>query len=85
MFELLDRQYDREILRPRNAIAGVLSLFMIGVGVGMLIGMRNWDLLTWLSMGFCGLLILTIFWPVFREFYSFLKDARARSSENPQV
>jgi hypothetical protein len=74
MFKLLDRRYDRELLRPRNAIAAVVSVFMIGVGAGILIGRRNWDPLEWLQVAFCGVVTWSIFRPVFREFYSFLKD-----------
>jgi hypothetical protein len=85
VFELLDRQYDLEVLRPRNAIAGVVSLLMIVFGAGVLIGMRNWGSLAWLSVGFCCLLVRIFFAPFFRGFYGFLKDARDHRSENPRA
>jgi hypothetical protein len=78
MFELLDdaqRKVARKaILKPRYAILGVLSLLLIGVGAGILIGKRDWNPLDWLSFSFNGVVFLVIFAPLFRELYNFLRD-----------
>jgi hypothetical protein len=85
MFGSLDDAYNRTLLKPRNLAVAVVCLFAVGVGAGILIGRRSWDLLEWLQVGFSGLVILIIFRPIFREFYNFLKDRSAESSENPRA
>jgi hypothetical protein len=78
MFDLLDdahRQANRRaMVRPRYAIFAVLSLLLIGVEVGILIGKRDWDLLDWLAAGCNGLVLFLVFAPLFRELYNFLRD-----------
>jgi hypothetical protein len=78
MFELLDdahrKAYRKAIVKPRYAIFAVLSLLLIGAEVGILIGKRDRDLLDWLAAGFNALVLLSIFAPLFRELYNFLKE-----------
>jgi len=77
MFELLDDGREvrrRAILRPRYAFFAVLSLLLIGVELGILIGKGNRDLSDWLAAGLNGLVLLLVFAPLFRELYHFLRD-----------
>lgn len=78
MFELLDHARReaarRTILKPRYAIFAPLSVLMVGVEAGILIGRRDWYLLDWLNVGFNGILFFVIFAPLFRELYNFFRD-----------
>jgi len=78
MFELLDdahRKAVREsIVKPRYAIFAGLSVLLIGVEAGILIGKHDWDLWNWLAVGINSVVLLAVFVPLFREVYRFLKD-----------
>lgn len=81
MFDLLDDGREarrRSFLRPRYGFLALLSVLVIGINVGLLIGKHNSDLFDWLAVGFNGLLLVMVFSPLFRELYKFLRDHEER-------
>jgi hypothetical protein len=80
MFELLEdgREARRKaLLRPRYLLLALLGVFVIGANVGVLLGKHDSNFLDWFVVG-ANALCITVFWPLFREFYKFLKDHEGR-------
>jgi hypothetical protein len=78
MFELLDdartKAVRMTILKPRYAILAGLSVLLVGVEMGILIGKRDWSPFDWLQVSFNAVVLGALSRPLFREFYDFLRD-----------